>query len=206
MVIDLKSKLADRDPILLGASFLDLAMEQALQTKMEKPPGGFKKLFAGDSDPLRTLSSKIKMAAALRIVDEPTYHDCNRIRDIRNRFAHSVFDINFGSDDGDVANWIQNPRDPWKVVDSGAWRADIVKAETGEINRGFWNADHKWVDSDNVLLLITQDRRLLFYVHTLPETTTDRRTKLLHSIWLNIFLIMQKAVPAWVNESKALRY
>jgi DNA-binding MltR family transcriptional regulator len=47
--------------------------------------------------PLRSFAAKIDVAYAFELIDDELYDDLTIIRDIRNGFAHSVTETDFGS-------------------------------------------------------------------------------------------------------------
>jgi hypothetical protein len=79
----------ERAAVILGASRVELALEDAIKVVLRPNPGGSDDLFEGDRRPLSTFSAKITMAYRLSLIQ----NDCERalqlVRRIRNDFAHS---------------------------------------------------------------------------------------------------------------------
>lgn len=55
------------------------------------------KLFRGFG-PFANFATRIEVALAMELIDEPTYHDLNVIRGIRNKFAHPQTYVHFQLD------------------------------------------------------------------------------------------------------------
>jgi DNA-binding MltR family transcriptional regulator len=91
---------ADRAEALIGASFIEKALEEAIKTKLQPKidDPDFDYLFNENKNgPVSTLSAKIRIAYALKIIDEPAMHDLDTIRELRNHFAHSLGDVAFST-------------------------------------------------------------------------------------------------------------
>ncbi len=82
------SEEGERAAVILGASRVDIALEDMIKAVLRPNPGGNDDLFEGDR-PLSTFSAKITMAYRLSLIE----NDCERalqlIRRIRNDFAHA---------------------------------------------------------------------------------------------------------------------
>jgi DNA-binding MltR family transcriptional regulator len=84
-----------RATVIVGASAVERMLEQLLE-KFLVGNKAFKESFlSGNNAPLGTFSAKIKAAYALGLVSIKTYQDMERVRAIRNKFAHDLFDCNF---------------------------------------------------------------------------------------------------------------
>ena len=81
-------KESDRGCALVAAGYLEDQLKKVLQARMVKHTGPAEEIFEGH-EALATFSAKIKVAYLLGIVSHEVYSDLNRIRDIRNAFAHS---------------------------------------------------------------------------------------------------------------------
>jgi len=78
-----------RGAVLTAASILDSLLEGLLREYLAPNPGS-KKLLDGFNAPFGTFSSKIAAAHALGLITSVEFHDLERIRKIRNEFAHEI--------------------------------------------------------------------------------------------------------------------
>jgi DNA-binding MltR family transcriptional regulator len=91
----------DRGKIIVAASYLDEELELVIRTMMRDLPKDLEaELFRGYG-PLASFSGKIKLAFALKIINEAIYKDLLVIKALRNHFAHAY------SHDSAYDNWIQ---------------------------------------------------------------------------------------------------
>src|SRR5882672_1665762 len=75
--------------VACAAAILDHDLERSIKTLMRPLNSKLdKSLFTGYG-PLSTFSSKIDMAYALGIISSDVHREMNKIREIRNKFAHS---------------------------------------------------------------------------------------------------------------------
>jgi DNA-binding MltR family transcriptional regulator len=81
-------KETDRGCALVAASYLENRLKAVLQAQMVKHKAA-EEIF-DSQQALSTFSAKIKVAYLLGIVSHEVYSDLNRIRDIRNAFAHNL--------------------------------------------------------------------------------------------------------------------
>jgi DNA-binding MltR family transcriptional regulator len=83
---------SDRGCVLVAAAFLDEALEAILRSHMSQETHVVRdivgRLFRPDG-PLGTFSAKISLCRALQLIDQQDYEDLDRIRGLRNHFAHS---------------------------------------------------------------------------------------------------------------------
>jgi Mannitol repressor len=88
---------SDRAVAVIGSTLLDNALKVAIQTRfINLKLADVAQIFDGLSGgPLSSLSAKVKIAFALGIVNETRRDDLNRIRAVRNTFAHSIVPISF---------------------------------------------------------------------------------------------------------------
>lgn len=86
----------DRALAIVDAASLERSMEILIQEKM-RPLGKteFSRLFVDGGAPLVSLSSKIVVGYALELFGARTRDELNRIRKIRNQFAHAAGLISF---------------------------------------------------------------------------------------------------------------
>lgn len=87
----------DQAAALTGAAYIDHALEVILKAQFRSlTKDDNTRMFDGSANGiLGTTSNKIRLAYAIRILDEPTYRDLLLINDIRNVFAHSLHKIDF---------------------------------------------------------------------------------------------------------------
>ncbi len=105
ILIELLSSESDRGVVMIGASFLDEALEVLLRAKFGADKNKVKDVvnpLFGGVGPLTTFSSKIKLSYALDLIDDWVYKDMEIVREIRNTFAHQISAADFG--DADVFN------------------------------------------------------------------------------------------------------
>lgn len=101
----------DRTAALLAATQVEDAVFRLLLHKMrdDLSTDHRNRLF-GDSAPLGTHGSRIRLAYALGCFGPITYNDLDIIRRIRNAFAHAPRDINFNTDAvKDACNLLKMP-------------------------------------------------------------------------------------------------
>lgn len=82
---------SDRGCVLVGAAFLDEALEMLLRSKMLRDESTVKRsvdwLFLG-LGPLKSFWSKIQLCRSLGMLEDWEYQDLDRIRQLRNLYAH----------------------------------------------------------------------------------------------------------------------
>jgi DNA-binding MltR family transcriptional regulator len=83
------NKESDRGAALICAAMLDDILEKTLAAFLIDNKDS-KKLFTGFNAPLGTFSARILAAYSLGLISEEEYDECNRIRLIRNEFAHHI--------------------------------------------------------------------------------------------------------------------
>lgn len=88
------SDLDDRGLVLSLAAFAEEALGELLRAFM-MPSDATKQLVEGFNAPLGTFSSRIKAAYALGLLTEDQFLDLERLRKIRNEFAHSWKPVSF---------------------------------------------------------------------------------------------------------------
>lgn len=109
--------LDDRAAAIVSATQLEHSLERALlQTKMV-PLGNdeYGRLFGPDR-PLATFNAKIRLGHALGIFERQTRRDLDRIREIRNAFAHSGLQLFFSTDE--IANHCDQITLPARAADN----------------------------------------------------------------------------------------
>ena len=89
---------SDRGCVLIAAAILDEGLESRLRQKMASEDAVVKAcvapLFVGIG-PLTSFSAKTQLARALRLIPQWMYEDIERIRRLRNLFAHSYEKADF---------------------------------------------------------------------------------------------------------------
>lgn len=83
------NKESDRGAVLISTAMIDDLLERtilAFLTDHVEP----KKLLDGFNAPLGTLAARALAAFSLALLSETEYRDCERLRKIRNAFAHNV--------------------------------------------------------------------------------------------------------------------
>jgi DNA-binding MltR family transcriptional regulator len=89
------SEKSQAGTVLVSAALIDEHLQRLLLTKMRSLSNTkAERIFNG---PLRSLAAKIDVAYAFELIDDELHDDLTIIRDIRNEFAHSVVETNFGS-------------------------------------------------------------------------------------------------------------
>ena len=97
----------DRGAAILLGTFV----EDALQQAMEQHDALF-----GSNSPLGNFANKIRVAFALDIIEPETFDNLNRIRVIRNAFAHSKIHISFKTKQvRDVCDLLVMPKDKYPL-------------------------------------------------------------------------------------------
>lgn len=85
--------------VLNTVAILDNQLERALKKTMQPLSDKFYKELFGSFKPLNTFFSKIIMAHALGVIPIDVYTELEKIRSIRNAFAHSSKSLDFGSEE-----------------------------------------------------------------------------------------------------------
>jgi hypothetical protein len=80
---------------ILGASEVELRLEQALRRKLQIDDDSIWEKLTGITGPLQTFNQKILLGEALKIYNSDTAANINIIRSIRNVFAHAKKLIDF---------------------------------------------------------------------------------------------------------------
>jgi DNA-binding MltR family transcriptional regulator len=83
------NKESDRGAVLIAATMLEDLLGRSINSFLV-PHDETERLLEGFNAPLGTFSSRILAAYSLGILSENEYRECDRIRKIRNVFAHNV--------------------------------------------------------------------------------------------------------------------
>jgi DNA-binding MltR family transcriptional regulator len=92
---------SDRGSVIVGAALLEASLEDFLAFIFSRN-GLTKKQIEGMFDsngPAATFSAKISLCRGFGLISALVYADLNRIRKLRNRFAHSREEVNFLADE-----------------------------------------------------------------------------------------------------------
>ncbi len=89
----------DRTAAIVAAAFLERAIENAITSRLKhRDEETLKGLFEDASGPLATFDAKIRVGYALDLFGPTTRGDFDRIRKIRNAFAHALIDVTFDTE------------------------------------------------------------------------------------------------------------
>jgi DNA-binding MltR family transcriptional regulator len=95
-LIESVGALSQSATVLVACAVLDTELERALKADMRPASKAiYSRLFNG---PLGTLSSKVDLAYLLGITTEDVHHNLSRIKEIRNKFAHTSVVLTLDSD------------------------------------------------------------------------------------------------------------
>jgi DNA-binding MltR family transcriptional regulator len=89
-VIEFRNNLSsetDRGLVLMAVAYIDERLSVLLEKYFVDDKGIIKTLFDA-TGPLGSFSSKLKLAYGIGLLPKNIYIDCNKIRKIRNSFAH----------------------------------------------------------------------------------------------------------------------
>jgi DNA-binding MltR family transcriptional regulator len=121
---------SDRECAVVCVSLLEHQLEVLLLNCFVEMTSAEEKELFGGTAPLSTFAAKIKVAYALRLIDKTFRDDLDRVRKIRNVFAHKVKPIHFSHPD--VADWCfklklaQSPRPKDMVANDIGSRAKFA--------------------------------------------------------------------------------
>jgi len=85
---------SDRAAAVLAVSYLDIVLENLLRKNFVENFTGTNELFQG-MGPLNSFSSKIMVTGAFGLISKDDASDLNKIRHIRNKFAHRTHGLSF---------------------------------------------------------------------------------------------------------------
>ena len=94
-----QSRMTHSGVVLSSVAILDSRLERALKKAMRPLPKKLYQRLFESFGPLSTFASKIVMARALGIITIDIYDELEKIRRIRNDFAHSYKILNFESNE-----------------------------------------------------------------------------------------------------------
>lgn len=84
----------DRVTAIVGQAFLDEHLEQLITSFLIDSETHIRKLLDDGGRPLGSFGARIEAAYCLGLISKDEYHDLDKIRDIRNDFAHKL-DLSF---------------------------------------------------------------------------------------------------------------
>ena len=85
----------DREAAIVGASLVESALQQRLILSFASVATGLESRLFEDRGPLSDFNSKILVAQAFGVIRERLADDLQRIRKIRNCFAHARIEVRF---------------------------------------------------------------------------------------------------------------
>src|ERR1700721_2764172 len=89
LFLDELNKESDRGAALISTAMLDDLLEKIILAFLLDNKDT-KKLLSGFNAPLGTFSARTLAAYSLGLISELEYDECNRLRHVRNEFAHKV--------------------------------------------------------------------------------------------------------------------
>lgn len=92
---------SDRVAAILGSALVENELLHLLETRFWDE-GDRKALFHNGGAPLRTFSSRILIAKAVGLVSATMADELNRVREIRNMFAHALLSVDFAHPEVDA--------------------------------------------------------------------------------------------------------
>jgi DNA-binding MltR family transcriptional regulator len=95
--IQRQSQMTHAGVVIASTAILDNLLEHALKRAMIPLSTEFYGRLFGSFRPLQSFSSKIVMARALGIITKEVYEELEKIRQLRNAFAHSPDLLHFES-------------------------------------------------------------------------------------------------------------
>jgi len=86
----------DRTAGVIAATLLDVRLERLLNAHLIDGKESTK-LLSGLSAPLASFSARIRAAYCLGLISKNEFEDLHAVREIRNIFAHHIFDCSFAN-------------------------------------------------------------------------------------------------------------
>jgi len=87
--LNVLNKESERGAVLISAAMVDDLLGRTIIAFLVDSPET-KRLLEGFNAPLGTLSARALAAFSLALLSEKEYRDCERLRKVRNMFAHDV--------------------------------------------------------------------------------------------------------------------
>jgi hypothetical protein len=108
---------SDRAAAIVAASFLEDRLAALLKVSMRDDPKVIRDMFGGHG-PLGTFSAKIDLGFLINLYDERQHRVLHRIRTVRNKFAHGLELVTFGTRQiVDLCNNFEAPFSPDPQLD-----------------------------------------------------------------------------------------
>jgi len=85
----------DREAAIVGASLVESALQERLLRSFDSADGGLEQNLFENRGPLSDFNSKILVAQAFAVIPDRSAEDLQRIRKIRNCFAHARVEVGF---------------------------------------------------------------------------------------------------------------
>lgn len=125
---------SDYTTVIVGTALVETALRLSIRARMNPnlTSADEQSLFEGDA-PLGTFSSKIRIAFAFEVLDSDLRDEVNKLRAVRNAFAHSSRVLDFGTSEvADVCKNLILPEydtgAPWEVNgDTVIWSPEKPK-------------------------------------------------------------------------------
>ena len=95
ILAEIKSDEHARGPALVAATAVEEALRNFLKSRMVKLGNTEKEALFERDAPLSTFSKLIRVAHAFGFIDTEFRQECDRVREIRNTFAHSPGGLSF---------------------------------------------------------------------------------------------------------------
>lgn len=90
---------SERGFVILGVAYLDEALKQLLAAFLLEDVGRKEEFLDGEGNgPLGTLHSRIRATYLLGLISEEEYEDLERLREIRNQYAHALHGVTLDND------------------------------------------------------------------------------------------------------------
>lgn len=83
------NKESPRGAVLVSATMIDELLKRSIKSYLLEVPEA-EKLLEGFNAPLGSFSARILTAYLIGLIDQKMFRDCERIRKIRNEFAHNL--------------------------------------------------------------------------------------------------------------------
>jgi len=88
------NKESPRGMVIIATAQLEAHLQKIIEKYLSIHPSDIQKIFNSN---LSNFDGKIRMSYSLGLIDKDTCHDLDLIRQIRNEFAHSLYDLSFDS-------------------------------------------------------------------------------------------------------------
>lgn len=183
-------ELSDREIIIMGASYLDSALEFALRHKFQDLSGYDSIDIFESNGPLGTFSGKISIARAVNVISEDVRIDLTKIREVRNVFAHSTLALSF--DRKEIADKCSHFFILNNIEEERAkLHHDISNLQSENYDRGPWiQKNGKTIDLSNYLLLADTSSRAVCYVPMPENNIQSPKARLVHAIQIIWYFLM----------------